>query len=199
MISLLTVLVLSQAPQAQWTQVSFNDGYKLEQRPVKDSPFYEYRVTVDTDIPVESLCDVVYDWGTLSKDQENLRARRLLEDRGEVRVVYDQLAPPVVSERDYAFTVRRTRDEDQGQCRIEFSASNEKAPPKPEGFVRLEKLKGGWVFTRTPGGTHVVYLLFADPGGNLPAMLVHGSQREAAIKTVKKGLDLSRQRPRAQK
>jgi hypothetical protein len=152
-------------------------------------------VKVRTDLSVETLCEAVFEWGTVSWDHENLKHRKLLEDHGDVRVVYDQLQPPVVSGRDYAFTVRRVREGDD--CKLDFTSTNDKAPPSPDGWVRLARLKATWRFTRTPGGTDIVYTLYADPGGSLPARLVHSSQREAAINSVKKGVTLSRMRPRA--
>jgi hypothetical protein len=188
--TVLIALLLSQASDA-WTVVAQQDGVTLESRPVTGSDFYEYRASADTDVAVEVLCDRVYEWGSLSKDHDNIKARRLLEDSGDVRVVYDQMEPPMVSRRDFAFTVRRTRT-GPGRCGIDFFATNEKAPPKPEGWIRIEKLRGGWRFEKGPRGTHVTYTCFADPGGSLPPVFVHSSQREAAVSTLRKGIQLCR-------
>ena len=57
----------------------------------------------------------------------------------------------------------------------------------------MTKLKGQWSFEPREGKTHVVYYLFSDPGGQLPAAFVHGSQRDAALNTVKKGIRISRE------
>src|SRR5581483_6763799 len=102
--SVLIVLLLSQASADAWTVVGVRDGVTLESRPVRGSDFFEYRATADTDVAVEPLCDKVFDWGSLSKDHDNLKARRVLEDSGDTRVVYDQLEFPMVSKRDFAFT-----------------------------------------------------------------------------------------------
>jgi hypothetical protein len=188
--SVLIVLLLSQASADAWTVEGVQDGVTLESRPVKGSDFYEYRATTDTDVAVEPLCDKVFDWGALSKDHDNLKVRRVLEDKGDTRVVYDQLEFPMVAKRDLAFTSKRTHG-GPGQCRIDFWVSNDRAPPLPSGFVRLEKLRGSWRFTRTAKGSHVVYTCFADPGGSLPSFFVHSSQRAAAVNTLKKGIHIA--------
>jgi len=88
-----------------FTTLSKADGYLLERRPVRDSAFYEYRVSVDLDAAASSVCDAVFAWGTHSSDHE-----RVLEETGDLRVAYDQVqASGLVSPRDFAFSVRRQR------------------------------------------------------------------------------------------
>ena len=191
MIASLTLLLLGADPE--WTELSKKDGFLVERRAVTNSSYYEYRVTTDTDVTVGPLCDCAFEWGSVSKDHEQLKDRRLLEDNGELRVTYDQIAtPPPVATRDVAFTVKRDRRPD-GTCRVDFFSTNEKAPPLPPGWVRVNKLKGHWYFEPRASGTRVTYYLFNDPGGSLPPALVHGSQRKAALDTVKKGIRLSRE------
>ncbi|MBK7861147.1 MAG: hypothetical protein IPJ65_21555 [Archangiaceae bacterium] len=189
----LFIASLLAAEPEPWKRESAPEGVTLESRPVKDNAYYEYRAQADTDAPVAALCDAIFDWGSVSKDHAQLKARTLLEDHGEYRIVYDQLDPPVVSCRDFAFTVKRERRDD-GSCRLDFYPTNEKAPASPSGWVRMEKLKGSWLFEpRGEGKTHVTYQLWADPAGAIPAVFVHGSQREAAVETLKKGIAKGRE------
>jgi hypothetical protein len=186
----LALLLLCADPS--WQTVSTSEGLELDRRPVPGNPYYEYRVTTDTDVPIDVLCDGVFEWGTVSTDHDELKVRRLLEDHGDLRVTYDQISTPVpVAARDLAFAMKRDKRAD-GTCRVDFYTVNEKAPPLPPGWVRMVKLKGDWLFEPGPSGTHVTYHLFSDPGGALPAAFVHGSQRDAALNTVKKGIRLSR-------
>ncbi len=185
---LILLLLTAEPAEPDWKTESAPAGVTLESRPVKDSAFYEYRAQTDTDAPVSALCDAIFDWGSIEKDHDQLKSRTLLEDLGERRIVYDQLDPPVVSCRDFAFTVARDRRPD-GSCRLDFFPTNDKAPKAPDGWVRMEKLKGSWTFEPKPDGkTHVTYRLWADPAGAIPAVFVHGSQREAAVATLQKGI-----------
>lgn len=185
--------VLLSADGRDWRAMPQKDGTLVEQREIPGSPYYEYRVTVDTDVSPGALCDGIYDWGSLSKDHEQLRGRRMLEDQGDIRIVYDEIATPSpVAPRDCPFKIKRERKPD-GSCRISFAKTNEKAPPVPQGVVRLERLAGYWELVPRPGGTHLVYVIHSDPGGGLPSHLVSGPQRDAAVKTVQKGIRVARQ------
>ena len=114
----------------------------------------------------------------------------VLQDGEDLRVVYSQITQPIVSRRDYALTVQRERLPD-GTCRIRFRTTNEAAPPKPEGFVRMDKLWGEWRMAAGPEGkSTLTYTLFSDPSGSVPPFLVHGAQknatRDALVMAVKK-------------
>ena len=67
-----------------------------------------------------------------------------------------------------------------------FEAANEVAPPKPDGWVRISKLRGEWKFERADQGlTRVTYLVFSDPGGTIPTFMVEGGLRKFALRWVK--------------
>jgi hypothetical protein len=184
MFTLVLVLLTADAP---WKVESTREGVTLESRPVEGSSFYEYRATADATASVESLCDGVYEWASTSTDHPHMTSRKVLEDQGDSRIVHDTLDPPVVSRRELTFQITRTHPSD-GVCVIEYHARNDKAPKLADGYVRIEKLRGGWRLEPLPNGkTRVTYTLFADPGGSIPAVFVHGTQRDAIVQTVKNG------------
>jgi hypothetical protein len=116
--------------------------------------------------------------------------RKLLRDSPDERVVYDQVESPMVSNRDYTMVVRRQRDGDS--CRIRFETTRELAPKTPEGYVRIEKMHGGWDFEPKGDKTKVTYTMHADPGGSVPAFLVNSSQKDITVESIKKGIAKSR-------
>lgn len=174
---------------APWTFLEEQHGVRVEQRAVKDSGYQEYRATTVTPLPVEALCPSVFDWGSYAAHDE-VSVRRLLAERADVRVVYDQVQQAVVSNRDYAMT--QTRVAGPGRCAIRFWATNDVAPPRAPGTVRIERLWGAWDFEASDAGTSVRYVVFSDPAGALPPFLVHGAQREGIVKTL--GAELERAR-----
>ena len=188
MLTLLALSLLTQQPgfdsTVPWEAVSAEDGLRLEKRPVAGSGSYEYRITTRTQAPVEGLCLAVFEWGTRGTDVPGLKARKVVSAVADERVVYDQFDAPVVSNRDYAMTVKRTRGAD-GSCRIRYWATNDKAPKLLDGWVRIEKLYGSWTFTSREGQTELVYTQFSDPGGSLPVAFTHGTQRERALQSVR--------------
>lgn len=188
MLSLLVLFALAQPrgfdSVVSWEKVSEDDGLALEMRAVATSSSPEYRITAKTQVSVAALCEQVFEWGTRGKDVPGLKARKELASAPDERVVYDQFEAPIVSNRDYAVTVRRARGAD-GVCRIRYWATNELAPKKPEGWVRLDQLWGSWTFTPREGHTELVYTQFSDPGGSIPATLANGSQRDRALQSVR--------------
>jgi hypothetical protein len=160
------------------------DGLTLQERPIKGSKYSEYRVVTDAPYPVSALCQHIYEWGTKGTDHPGVKLHQVLKDGPDDRVIYNQIEAPVASDRDYALTVVRRREPD-GTCRIRFWISNELAPPKPAGFVRMERLWGSWLFQPLPGAkARLTYTLFADPAGSIPAFLVRRPQKSAAKDSV---------------
>ena len=184
--SALLLLVLSQfnldvfENPAPFIAVEDKDGVAVSRREVKGNPYQEYRVEVATPLPVEALCVEIFEWGTKEGDGPGVVLHKVLQDGADSRVVYDQIAQPVVSKRDFSLTVVRERLAD-GNCRIRFRTTNDAAPPKPEGFVRMDKVWGEWrIDAVAAGGARLTYTLFSDPAGAIPSFLVHGSQQKSA-------------------
>jgi len=169
-------------------QVESRDGVKVSKRAIKGSPFAENRVELTAPYEPSLLCDAVYEWGTKKNDGPGVTLHKLITDGENSRLVYEQITRPLVADRDYALTIVRTHFDD-GSCGIRFRVTNEFAPPRPERFVRMEKVWGEWRFVALPtGGSSVSYTLFSDPAGSVPAFLVHGAAREATKEAALQGV-----------
>lgn len=197
--SALVLLVLTQFPMdvfetgGAFKEVSRGDYGVLMKREVKGSPYPEHRVEVLTELSVPQLCDAVFAMGS-SGDTPGLKLHTSVRDEGDVRVVYEQLAIPVVSNRDYAMTVARWPKLEGGKCRIRFRATNDAAPPLPKDFVRMDKLWGEWRFEPAEGGkTKLTYTMFSDPSGSVPPFLVQGSLISAVKDSVLRALKRTRE------
>ena len=86
----------------------------------------------------------------------------------------------MVSSRDFAVRVRKDNLPD-GSCHLSFAAANDLAPAPPDGFVRIEKLRGSWSFERVGAITRATYTIFTDPNVSLPAGFVQGSLEKTAV------------------
>lgn len=180
--SSLLLLFLHAPPE--FTRVEEADGVLVEARAVSGSPLVELRLTTSTRKSPESLCAAAFGTGKLDPEEPELTSRKVLFETEDERVTYDQMRPPMVSARDYASRVKRFRSEDA--CRVTFEAANEVAPAKRDGWVRVTRFHGEWTFERAPEGvTRVTYVVFSDPGGALPPMLVEGTRRKIALRWVK--------------
>ncbi len=193
--SALALLVLAQFPldvfenPAPWTEVERAGDLVISQRELAGSPYRENRVEASTRYAVADVCDAIYAWGTREGDGPGVSLHKLLGDGEDLRVVYEQISAPVVAKRDFALTVVRERL-DEGRCRVRFRTTNDLAPPKPEGFVRMENVWGSWLVEAQPdGSTKLTHTLFSDPAGAIPPFLVHAPQRKSARDSVLRALE----------
>jgi hypothetical protein len=186
-VTLLVLAILSGEPT--WKAEGERGGMKLESAAVEGTGFLQYRATGETSAEVGALCDAIFEWASTGTNHPYLVSRQVLEDHRDWRTVYDRLDPPLLSHRDLTFVITRRRLDD-GRCEIEYHAQNDRAPKLPDGYVRIEKLQGAWLFERRGAKTHVTYTLFADPGGSVPALLVNPTQRDAVLETLATALAL---------
>jgi len=174
-----------------WQPEETDGALKVEGRAIANSSWLEYRIVTTTDLAAEPLCDSVFENMTKGKPGSNVKSRKLLKDGADTRVLYDQVDAPMISLRDYAMTVKKTRGE--AGCRIRFKITNEEAPPLGDGVVRMENMWGGWDFDARDGKTVVTHWLYADPGGAVPAWIARGSQKRALKEGVTRMLDKARE------
>ncbi|MDX2009809.1 MAG: hypothetical protein SFW67_06455 [Myxococcaceae bacterium] len=163
---------------APFSVVETSGAVTLSAREVPGSAFKEYRVQTAVPWAAAPLCAFIFDWGTRSGDGPGITRHVLLAEGERERVVYQQISQPIVSRRDFAFTSMHLPSA-SGPCRVRFRITNALAPPKPEGFVRLTAMWGEWVVEPLGSGSLVTYTQFSDPGGSIPAFLVHGPARDA--------------------
>jgi len=180
-----TIAALMLAAGSDYSKVEETDGILIESRPVAGSNLVELRLTTTTTHTPGSLCDAAFGDGKFDPDEPDLKARKIISESENERVTYDQISPPVVANRDYAVRAKRVRTSDD-LCAMTFEAANEVAPSKPDGWVRITRLKGEWRFERgADGKTRVTYVIFSDPAGSIPAFMVEGSRRKSAVRWVK--------------
>ncbi len=172
------------SPGSPWTSRGQRDGVRLETRDVPGSAFEEVRATVWSPAQPGPLCEAV--WGKDTRVLEaGFKKRQLLKETPTERWTYEQVATPVVSDRDYTIHLRR-EDAADGGCRITFDTQNEVGPPPQPGFVRIPLIRGTWEVRPSPGrGTEIVYIVYSEPGGAIPAFLARGPSRDRAVEWLK--------------
>lgn len=182
MISLLLSSIL--AADAEYEKVTETDGVTIEQRAMPASKFVELRFTTLTDKTPRSLCDAAFGDGKFDPKEPDLKSRTIVQESADERVTYEQITPPIVSNRDYVVRARRLVE--GASCRMTFEAANELGPKSPDGWVRVSKLRGYWLFEPVEGGkTKLTYVVFTDPGGSIPAFLVEGNRKKLGVNWVK--------------
>ena len=180
MIALL--LILTAAPQ--WEPGDTVDGISMASRALPDERLVELKLTAMSKASVVKLCEAAFGPKVLDPKEPDITLRRVIRAGEGELITYEQISPPIVSNRDYV--VRATKQQlPNGACRVTFAAANELAPPLPDGFVRISKLHGSWDFEPVGEQTRITYVIFADPGGAIPAVLIEGPRRKTAVAWMK--------------
>lgn len=185
---MVSVVLLVLAAEPTFVADGTVDGITIEKRAVEGSLFFEQRLTATTKASLDALCDEVWGDGSYDPSEPDLKSRKVLSEDAGVRVTWEEIAPAVVSQRDYVLhqTVERTPT----TCTMRYRSTTDAAAPTRSNFVRITKLWGSWHFEALPtGGVRVVYTSFSDPGGSIPAFLVKGPQRSAAIMWMKRTME----------
>lgn len=176
----LALVVMAQAPL--WRLDGVVDGVKVELRDVPKSAFREIRVSTTAPGELQRICDAIFAKGVGEKREGNFKKRQILKETETERWTYEQISLPVVSDRDYVIHVKLEKPASSGRCEVSFQTDDGEAHPIAPGHVRLASVRGAWVvFPVEDGKLSITYVIHSDPGGSVPAFLVHGGQRTAAI------------------
>ncbi len=170
---------------ASWQTLRERKGVRLERRPVSGSVFYEYRASAASAEPPERVIDHL--WTDYVAHPPEMVRRRVLRERPGEKLIYDLAKTPIVSDRDYAFRFRRLDDATTRVYQVVFEAVSAdpygqvSIPEPPKGVVRMGVIRGSWTIEPSAsGGSEISYVVYNDPGGSVPAWLVHGGQADAA-------------------
>lgn len=180
---LIVALIAFSALGQSWSSQGNKEGVHLEARKVQGSAFEELRLTITLPATPAQVCRAI--WHPSAALEHGFRRRDTLLETATERLTYEQIAAPLVSDRDY--TLHVTLGEGlEGGCHIAFETQNNRGPAPVAGFVRIPAIRGGWDITRAAtGGTQIVYIVYSEPGGGIPAFLTRGSQRTHAVEWMK--------------
>lgn len=192
----LLLLALLSADPAAWRDEGVVDGVKLELRPVDGSPFEEARLTTTTDAPLAAVCDAILGKTAKPGEAGGVKKRVLIKATDTDRWTYEQVAIPVVSDRDYVLHVHVVTPASEGRCELTVTTEDDPAFPPQAGHVRLKRLTGRWrVAPNAQGALDVTYEVHSDPGGSVPAVFTRLGSKRAVVDALKVVLTRAKQAP----
>lgn len=193
--SLLLLALLSADPVA-WRDEGVVDSVKLELRPVDGSPFEEARLTTTTDAPLAAVCDAILGKTAKPGEAGGVKKRVLIKATDTDRWTYEQVAIPVVSDRDYVLHVHVATPASEGRCELTVMTEDDPAFPPQAGHVRMKHLTGRWRVAPNAAGTlDVTYEVHSDPGGSVPAAFTRLGSKRAIVDALKVVLTRAKQAP----
>jgi hypothetical protein len=126
---------------------------------------------------------------------DNVSSSRVLKQLSpNENIVYTRFrAPWPVQDRDMVTYSRF--DQPPGALVLTIEDAPDAYPLQP-GYIRIKAVKATWTLAKlTNGLTHIEYIAFADPGGNLPGWMANQLSVSSAFNTFK---GLREQLPRYQ-
>jgi hypothetical protein len=191
----LLVLLLVAAPVAAddgWKRVDEEHGIVVDARDVPGSSLHEVRASIHSEFAPATIAAVVWRYEEHDRFVPRLAHAEVVRDVGpDERIVYEQLALPLLKDRDVVLRARRETAAD-GTIDIRTTAIDGDGPPVTSRFVRVQTSIGHWHLAPAAGGTDLVYDIRTDVGGAVPAWIVNRAQREAVPDLVKAMLDRAR-------
>jgi hypothetical protein len=180
--SIVDVVASSQEP---WQKYKVKHGVSVDRRPVAGSHFFEYRAS--TSIPMAPAVLIDNMWNTVITHAGPVVKKRQVLKRSESEILfYDQIAAPVVSDRDYTLRMRKIAL-GNNHFRMTFETANEQGPPPDPKYVRIPAIRGQWDLEpdpSVPGGTRATYQSYSEPGGSVPTFVIHGAQVDQMVRNI---------------
>jgi len=164
-----------------WEQISQKDSVTVERRPRPGSSFYELRARAVCPVAPQAFFDTVWNYRDYPAFVPYLKSLSVLEEHEGSGTLYQQIAMPLVSDRDYTVHIARTIGADGRSWQIRFDSADDAGPPPGSAFVRARNIHGSWTIEPADGGraTQVTYQLYSEPGGAVPSWIVNLAQRDA--------------------
>ncbi len=135
-------------------------------------------------LSLKSLCEAI--WGKGAKASGDFRKRVIISETQTDRWTYEQIHVPVVADRDYVMHVTLEQPAETGHCQVRFETGTHADWPASSDFVRIRTIRGRWNLDPQPDGKiDITYVVYSEPGGQVPAFLARGGQRDAALSFMK--------------
>jgi hypothetical protein len=168
-----------------WTEVSKKPGLVIYCREKKDSRIKEYKATGDIAAPAWVVRNVIDDVENYPHFMPYVKESNVLVREGESLVTYQRFSTPFVSDRDYILRIRFESRPAAGGGTVycnKWKAETGYGPEEKRGVIRVKVNEGYWLLEPEGETTRATYMIFTDPGGSIPAMVINYGNKNAIPK-----------------
>lgn len=165
-----------------WERLWEKDGVLVEHRTAAGARLSEIRATAQSPLPPVAVFETIWKYQEYPEFVPFLKRLTVLSETGDERVAYEQLAVPLVKDRDYTIRLRRRVDGATHRYEVTIESANDAGPPPDGTHVRVTGIRGGWTVEPGPQGkgSLVRYEMKSDPGGLIPSWVVERTMPRAA-------------------
>ena len=168
-----------------WTEVMKKPGLEIYSRDKKDSHVKEYKATGDIVAPAWVVKNVIDDVETYPKFMPYVTESKVLSRTANWLVTYQRFSTPLVKDRDYVLRIINESRPAPGGGTVycnKWKAGIDAGPPETPGVVRVKVNEGYWLMEPSGEKTRATYMIFIDPGGTIPAMVINYGNKNAIPK-----------------
>ena len=173
-------------PTDDWQLKKYENGISVYTRNNENSAFKELKAVAYLNATLSSAVALLYDWDSYPKWVYKCGKSSTLKLINEKELIHYQtvLAPWPAENRDFAVNIKIEQDKTTKVVTIRSYAVGQYIPVIPD-HVRITKFNASWVLTPQKNGTiEIVYQLFVDPGGYVPAWLVNMAVIDGPFETL---------------
>lgn len=169
------VLTLPGIGQQGWALSRDKDGMKIYTRPSDDSPFDEFRATMQLDQSVHSLVAVLQDIENMPDWAYNVISGRILKEYGDtIQYYYTEVSIPFpFTNRDAVYRNTYEWKNDSSLLVVDIQMLPDYIE-ETENLVRIPYGKGSWrIKVLDNSRLDVTFQMVVDPGGSVPSWLAN--------------------------
>ncbi|WP_107852998.1 START domain-containing protein [Oceanimonas marisflavi] len=174
---------IATSPTSQrWEMAKNKDGITIQTRH-HQAGLVEIRARTFVVTRYAAFMALLEDSANIPNWIDNVSSSRVLEQISLTEnIVYTRFrAPWPVQDRDMVTYSRFEQPPGALVLTIEDASD---AYPQQQGYIRIKAVKATWTLAKlTNGLTHIEYIAFADPGGNLPGWMTNQLSVTSAFNT----------------
>jgi hypothetical protein len=186
---LVAIMVLrflnSATAQEGWKLQKDNDGIKVMTRASDESPFDEFRATMQLNQPIHALVAVLQDIESMPEWAYNVKSASILKESADtVQYYYTEVSIPFpFTNRDAVYRNTYHWNSDSSLLVVNIQMLPEYIEEK-ENLVRIPLGRGFWRVNVVDDKTlDITFQMLVDPGGNVPSWLANMFVNETPVQT----------------
>ncbi len=169
---------------AEWVQINSNQNLTVYAKDRPGSSIKELRAVGLVDAPswvILNLLDEVADYPDF---MPYTTKAQLIERRTHETIIYFRWDPPLIGARDVTVAVTQSstkRADGKTNYQLHWGPMSTAGTAPSPGVTRITLDEGSWKLEPTEDGrkTTVIYDLFTDGGGGLPAFVINMANRQS--------------------
>jgi len=181
-VCLLTALVDSSG--AEWVQINTGQNLTVYAKDRPGSSIKELRAVGLVDAPSWVILNVLDEVADYPDFMPYTTTAQLIERRAHGSIIYFRWDPPLIGARDVTIALTQSstkRADGRTVYQLQWAPINTVGPAPSPGVIRITLDEGSWKLEPTEDGkkTTVIYDIFTDGGGGLPAFAINIANKQS--------------------